>query len=429
MKNRFSQAFAPAVLVISIALAMAASAQEEVLFDFSGPNGYGPTGNLVADSKGNLYGTTGIGGNIESNCSAGCGVVFKLTPTTSGTWKETVLYSFTGETDGYDPYWLALDSTGNLYGITQIGGEPTEGTKGCIETGCGTLFRLSEKDGTVTYTLLHAFTGKTDGYHPAGVSVDTSGNVFVTVNAGAGESGYGVIYEMVGGKTGRTIYTFNNSTGAEPDGPALIDASGDLYGTTFAGGANGLGVVYELVPGSGGTWNESVLYSFATGDGGYEPSGNLAFDSSGNLYGAMSSGGASSYGVVFELAPNSEGSWTESVLYAFNGTTDGQSPTSGVVMDGAGNLYGTTQSGGDPTCNCGTLWGVSPSASGWSETTLQAFTGGADGSSPSQVLLDSDENLFGDALEGTVTSSCSEGCGLIYEFPGVGASVSESRIR
>jgi uncharacterized repeat protein (TIGR03803 family) len=162
---------------------------------------------------------------------------------------------------------------------------------------------------------------------------------------------------------------------------------------------------------------------FATGDGGYSPSGNLVFDSSGNLYGATFAGGASQSGGVFELTPGSP--WTETVLHASAGGTDGDSPAWGVAFDAAGNLFGTTTGSGDPTCGCGTVFELMPSLGGWNETTLYAFTGQADGKYPSSAtLLDSAGNLYGTtSFGGTVNSLCQSGCGVVYEFPGVGAAV------
>jgi len=429
MKNRFWQPFPTAALVVTLALASTAFASEKVLHSFTaGTGGNTPTTGLVSDAAGNLYGMTAGGGNVASNCPTGCGVVYKLTPSATGTWKEAILHRFNGGTEGWSPDGLALDAKGNIYGVNQLGGKPARGTKNCVTYGCGTLFRLSPNtSGGWTFTLLHAFTGVSDGINPTGVTVDAAGNVFAPARSG-GTNG-GMIFEMVGGTQGRTIYTFiGTANGNGPDGPVLIDAAGNLYGTTFDGGAGGLGVVYELTPSSSGKWTETILYSFTGGNDGSGPSGNLAFDSTGNLFGAADFNGAFNSGIVFELTPSSGGQWTKTTIYAFNGGADGETPRSGVVRDAAGNLFGTNAGGGNSTCYCGTVFELSPSSGGWSESTLYTFTGQADGGFPTlgPVLLDSSGNLYGATNSGgTVNSSCvlSPGCGVAYELPGVAAAL------
>jgi uncharacterized repeat protein (TIGR03803 family) len=426
-KNRFWQTFPAAALAITFALVTTAFASEKILYAFAGGTGGGnPTTGLVSDTAGNLYGMTSVGGNVESVCSLGCGVIFKLTPTNSGPWRETVLYSFTGGADGWSPAGLAIDAAGNLYGVNQLGGKPTVGTKICMTFGCGTLFRLSHNiNGGWTFHLLHAFTGESDGINPGSVTLDASGNVFVTAFPGV-QTSSGTIFEMVGGTQGTVIYNFiGTANGDEPDGPGVFDAAGNLYGTGAGGGANDLGVVYELTPSSSGQWTESVLHSFTGGNDGDLPQGNLAFDSSGNLFGSAGQNGAGKNGVIFELSPNSGGQWTETTIYAFTGGSDGDTPM-GVVRDADGNLFGTTGGSGDATCRCGTVFELTPSTGGWSEITLHDFTGQHDGKYPtsSAVLLDANGNLYGATIDGGIGScTFALGCGVVYELPGVGAAV------
>jgi len=184
------------------------------------------------------------------------------------------------------------------------------------------------------------------------------------------------------------LYSFNGkSSGNTPMGGLVADAAGNLYGTTAYGGANisqclwstkGCGTVFELSPNSSGGWTETVIYSFTGGNDGAFPEGNLIFDAKGNLYGVAARGGASYDGTVFELSPSSSG-WTETTLHTFTGEPDGDGPLGGLGMDAGGNLFGTTLYGGVDACNtlaCGTVFEVSPNSDGtWTETVIHAFTG------------------------------------------------------
>ena len=171
-----------------------------------------------------------------------------------------------------------------------------------------------------------------------------------------------------------------------PVGNLTWDAAGNLYGTTVYGGPRGLGVVFKLKPNPDGTWTTSILHSF-TGADGDTPSAGLIFDAAGNLYGTTVYGGPNAFGgVVFKLKPNPDGTWTESVLHGFTAGADGLEPSAGLIFDLAGNLYGTTEEGGDLTCNlgygCGVVFKLKPNPDGtWTEKVLHAFTG-ADGADP-----------------------------------------------
>jgi len=388
---------------------------ENVLYAFTGgSDGAYPQASL-AFYKGNLYGTTANGGDTGgSNCSAigGCGVVFELSPPSggSGPWTETVLYTFTGGSDGSVPYSdVIFDSNGNLYGTTTGGGIPPGCESNC---GFGVVYQLSPPaggSGPWTETLLYVFTGASDG--------DT------------------------------------------PQAGLIFDASGNLYGTTLNGGsrtcASGhlgpCGVVFELSPPSGGgvPWNEFVLYTFKGSSDGANPWAGVTFDSNEkNLYGTTSHGGNMSgstcsptygCGVVFELSPPSGGGgpWTETVPYTFTGQSDGGYPEAGVIFDPTGNLYGTTSLGGNiagTNCSpsgCGLVFKLTPPKSGsgpWSETPLYAFNGGSDGGFPFAGLLsDAVFDLFGTASGGgdTSGSNCTGagGCGVVFELSAPGAPV------
>jgi uncharacterized repeat protein (TIGR03803 family) len=339
-----------------------------------------PQGNLTFDAAGNLYGTTEDGGSAKCD---GCGAVWKLARNAKGAWTVTILHAFTG-VDGANPLaGLIFDLAGNLYGTTAGGGD-----LGCHKPyGCGVVFKLAPKpDGTWTESVLHSFTGA-DGWEPdAGLIVDATGNLYgETLFGGADDSG--VAFKLApsadGTWTESVLHSFTG--GADGDGPGaglILDVTGNLYGTTYYGGSDVHGVVFKLKPNPDGTWTESVLHSF-TGADGSEPQAGLTLDAAGDLYGTTTFGGACAFspsgcGVVFKLAPNADGAWTESALYSFTGGADGTYPRAGLIFDAAGNLYGTTLFGGDSTAcgfGCGVVFKLLPSSSGWSETVLHTFIG------------------------------------------------------
>jgi uncharacterized repeat protein (TIGR03803 family) len=206
------------------------------------------------------------------------------------------------------------------------------------------------------------------------------------------------------------IHSFSGSDGASPFAPLAVDAAGNLYGTAPYGGSYKNGLVFELSPGSGGSWTDTVLYSFTGKQDGGDPLAGLLLDSSGNLYGtnnAFHSNGGS--GAVFKLAPNSDGTWTESTLHTFSKAGDGSDPRSGLVQDAAGNLYGTTYVGGAK--GAGTVYRLSPnSQGGWIEHILYSFTGGKDGNGViGGVILDSAGHVFGNTAVGG-----SSGDGVVF---------------
>ena len=285
---------------------------------------------------------------------------------------ETVLYSFGSGTDAaYPEAGLVFDAHGNLYGTTYSGGAH----------GKGTVFELSPGNGGWTETVLHSFPhDSSDGYYPyASLIVDVVGNLYGTTTRG-GAYGYGMVFELSPGSGGswtETVlhnFAYNGADGIYPFAGLIFDAAGNLYGTTYGGGPHGHGTVFELSPGSGG-WTEAVLHSFNNnGSDGYDPDASLVFDGDGNLYGTTYSGGALGKGTVFELS-SGHGGWTETVLHSFpHDSTDGYNPFAGLIVDGAGNLYGTTVYGGS-TGNWGTVFELSPGGSGgsWTETVLQNF--------------------------------------------------------
>jgi uncharacterized repeat protein (TIGR03803 family) len=340
---------------------------ETVLYSFTaGADGGYPYAGVTQDSAGNLYGTTQLGG------SAGAGVVFKL----DLLGNETVLYNFTGGTDGANPFGVILDSAGNLYGTTQSGGS----------VGAGVVFKL---DTAGHQTVLHSFTGGLDGGYPylGAVTFDSAGNLY-GVTSGGGNAGVGVLYKLDQAGHETVVFGFPETDGNNPQAGVIQDSAGNLYGTTTGGGTNGAGIVYKL----DSRGRETFLYTFTGGADGGNPLGGVIQDSAGNLYGTTEFGGSAGKGVVFKLDPAGH----QTVLYSFTGGGDGAFPYTGqLLMDSAGNLYGTTLNGG--SAGKGMVFKIDPMGQ---ESVLHSFTG-PDGAFPySGVIMDSTGNLYGTTSQG-----------------------------
>jgi uncharacterized repeat protein (TIGR03803 family) len=335
-----------------------ASAQEKVLFSFSYAEGAEPSTSLLLDSKGDLFGTTKTGG------PHGQGDVFELVHEPNGSWTFKIIHAFgtpmTGTVDGDQPEsGLIADAKGNLYGTTYAGGKYRGGT----------VFELTEKNGIWSEKIL---------YHFGAIAND----------------------------------------GIAPMGGLLRDSAGNLYGTASFGGKYLVGgTVFELIPKASGEWTEKILHNFGLGPDGVGPVGNLARDAKGNLYGATISAGETGAGDVFELSPVA-GSWKETILYPFGILpADPRNPMGGVVLDGKGNLYGTSQFGGlSPAYpGNGTVFELIPAAiAPWDEKILHRFTlARTDGSSPmSNLIFDNEGNLYGT----TATGGPNKGDGTVFEF-------------
>ena len=328
------------------------TATQTVLYSFTGGNdGSAPSGGLLMDSAGALYGTTSQGG------ANGYGVVFKLTPPAQGAtaWTQTTLFSFANGPDGATPLGtLVQDSAGALYGTTAAGGT----------SGFGVVFRLAQpkgKGGVWHETVLHQFRGRNDGGAPvAGLAIDSAGILYGST-PGYGDHGFGVAFSVSPPPAGKKawkqtiLHAFTNGRdGSYPQGSFILDQAGALYGTTSNTGADatGLGLVFKLEPRKtgGAKWHERVLFNFESFESSAaHPMGPLAMDSAGALYGTSVAGGAGQMGVLYKLVPPAKGPgmWTESEPDAFTGNGfDGAQPMSGVVVDPAGTLYGTTYIGG-----------------------------------------------------------------------------------
>lgn len=348
-----------------------------ILHQFTGGlDGGSPFAGLTLDSAGNLYGTTAFGGNCPS--AFGCGVVYELSPTTSGPWTETVLYSFQSGNDGGLPEsQMVFDPEGNLYGTALGGGSGFCG----LGAPCGVVFELSPTEsGPWTETVIYSFSSLSDGMEPQGPLVrDAHGNLFGTTPLGGSTDnicgypyyGCGTVFEIspsASGWTKTTLYTFMGAAdGAQPQAGVILDSAGHLYGTAQQGG-NGCGVAFELGSNSSGAWTEHVIATFhlnASGNPGCLPTGSLTFDAAGNLYGTTAEGGVREGGVVFKLSKSSATKWNETELYAFNGDSGGAGPRSNVVVNTTGDLFGTTIGGGklsDKYCSgtCGLVFELKP---------------------------------------------------------------------
>ncbi len=325
----------------------------------------------------------------------------------SATAAETLLHAFAGGSDGALPLsGLTSDSVGNLYGTTQTGGANCD---------CGTVFKIAPGG---SESVLYAFQAGKDGVWPwGGLAMDNSGNLYGTTEGGGGACGCGTIFELAPNGTETVLYAFRSGNdGEQPAGNLIRDQEGNLYGATRASGIyNGncinysCGTVFKLA--ADGT--ETVLYFFQGGSDGDLPADGVIADVSGNLYGTTVFGGSGGAGTVFKLASNG----TETILYSFKGGNDGSAPEAGVIMDKSGNLYGTTATGGP--FGGGTVYKLNPNGN---ETVLYAFRGGSDGSWPhSDLVRDKAGNLYGTTQYGGGTTKCHQhirylGCGSVFKL-------------
>lgn len=389
------KAFGLALLCLSVLCVPVVQAQTlQVLHAFTGGSDGGyPEASITLDRAGNLYSTT-YGGRSNN-----FGTVYELMRHDSS-WIFKTLYNFRGQNDGEDPEApVVFGPDGTLYGTTLYGGNT------CFSSYCGTVYNLRPPPracGNVlcpwNETAVYWFGGNQlhDGYHPGTgpLVFDSAGNIYGTTQDG-GLTGNGIVFELSGtqGGWGETIlYNFPGEGGiANPQAGVTLDSAGNLYGTAMGPSH---GAVYELVR-NGQQWNEQTLYSFQGGNDGNDPEGGVIFDSAGNLYGTTA--GVNAPATVFELSPQSDGTWLETVLHVFSSSVG---PKTNLAMDSAGNLYGTTQGlgGGD---QFGMVFKLSLVNGSWSFSTVYQFTNGTDGSYPvGGVTVDSAGNLYGTCVEG-----------------------------
>ena len=403
--SQFVRSLLAIIAPVGLLAGAAFASSTQVIYSFAGGNdGEYLDTDLVMDKGGNLYGSTVQGGDF------GSGTVFQLAPSAGG-WTHTVLYSFTGGADGGEPYkGVTLDPQGNLYGTTVTGGS------GSCEGGCGVVFKLTKSGSNWTQNVLHAFTGGNDGSGPgSGLAFDSHGNLYGMTPTG-GAYGLGVVYQLHPEAAGTWklnvlhAFTGGNDGSSASAGRLIFDAAGNIYGVTTVGGAHGDGVVFELTY-LQGAWRLLPLYAFRDQPDGALPYGGLIFDKAGNLYGTTYYAGANDVGTVYKLT-HANGAWRETVLYSFKGGTDGSSPISTLVMDEAGYLYGTTSDGGT-SCACGVIFKLAHNASGgWTETVPYRFPGAPGAGFAYNGMVAGPSGVF----YGATTLGGTTNDGTIYEF-------------
>ena len=318
--------------------------------------------------------------NVLSSCIAFLAalLLLSLVATPAHAQAFNLLYSFRGGADGSVPYGtMARDSQGNLYGATNQGGS----------SNVGTVFEL---DSAGNESILETFNFTNGAYPLAGLMINGSGNLFGTTSEG-GAAGRGTVFEIHSTQN-RLVHTFaaSPSDGGLPEAGVIRDSAGNLYGTTVSGGTSFFGTVFKLDPAG----NLTILHNFTGGTDGRNPAGKLVMDSAGNLYGTTWGGGSSNLGIVFKVDP----SGNETILHNFAGSPrDGQSPYAGLVLDPAGNLYGTTYIGG--STGFGTLFKIDTAGN---ETVVHNFVGGStDGHYPAaDLLIAPTGDLYGVASQG-----------------------------
>jgi uncharacterized repeat protein (TIGR03803 family) len=394
---------------ITLAFALPVVAQTGTVlynFDENHKNPAYPRAGLISDKAGNFYGTTTGGGTGDG------GSVFEMRKKTGGGWSAMVLHSFFPPRYGADLISsLIMDSAGNLYGTTELGGA----------TNNGTVFEMvRQPGGGWIEKTLHSFSS-TEGHTPiAGVIMDSAGNLYgTTVYGGSGTgclltgASCGTVVELSpqsdGTWTETILHNFANdgTDGVNPYFGLVFDGSGNIFGTTYYGGANNEGTVFELSPATGGGWTEQVIHSFGVGDDGGNAEAVTFFN--GNLYGVTSNGGTGK-GNVYELKPSAGGGWTEQLLWQFGGSNAPDDPSSPLTFDAAGNIYGVTEAGG--TGLNGTVFKLTHSGGTWSATTLYNFSSDStDGANPvGGLVLDTQGNLYGVTIYGGANHA-----GVVFE--------------
>jgi uncharacterized repeat protein (TIGR03803 family) len=339
---------------------------EKTIYSFNvAPDGELPYAGLVRDTKGNFYGATIAGG------SSGMGIVFKV----SSAGKETILHNFSGGSGGDLPYGtLVRDAKGNLYGTTAKGGASNQGT----------IYKITASG---KETVMHSFGKGSDGAVPfGGMLQDAKGNLYGTTTQG-GKSKIGTVFTVSAAGKEKVIFNFNGTNGEVPDDGLIQDAAGNLYGTTIGGGATGAGTVFRVTLAGKG----KVLYNFKGGTDGAAPYGGLVMDASGNLYGTTSETVKAGTGTVFKVTPSGK----ETVLYSFSGGKDGGMPIGTLVLDAKGNLYGTTFSGG---LGYGIVFELT--AAGTEKILHTFTGGADGSVAWAGMIMDTKGNLYGTTIEG-----------------------------
>lgn len=424
------------VLVLLTVIGATAGAQTfRVIHKFT-PQASVPLDGLTADSAGNLYGTTSSGGSFSGQCFTfgnGCGTVFRLALHNSS-WIYTSIYNFQWGDDGAIPYAAPVfGPDGSLYGTTYYGG----GSANCTsDYGCGTVYELlppaSDCQGVLCYwseKVLYAFAVETiwDGENPeARVNFDSAGNLYGTTYNGGNNMpfgpNYGTVYELTPsqGSWNETIlrtflggYLFGDIS--EPFSGVILDRSGNVYGTgdgSECGLRQGCGAVYELRPGQG-TWTYQFIHQFNWPGDGLSPAGAPIWDAAGNMYGSTDGNGLSGNNgpSVWKLSPTPNG-WTETILHAWSLGAEGGRGS--LTMDADGNVYGVQS---DFWQGPGSVFKLTNNNGVWVYTTLHQFSG-EDGEYPNgSLVVDGNGNIFGTTTYGgLVTPECYYGCGVVFEI-------------
>ena len=423
------------VSVIVLPCSAANNPKLTTLYSFTdlGDSGF-PEAGLWLASNGSLFGTTSSG-------ETGWGSVFQMIPVKGGTWTEKTLYSFTGGADGANPIAdLVLSKSNVLYGTTYSGGAH----------GYGTVFQVAQVvGGAWAQKVLYSFAGGKDGENPAaGLAIASSGVLYGTTYNG-GTAGLGTVFQLIPSKTGWTeqvLYNFQGgSDGANPLADLFLSGNGALFGTTSQGGSVpstscteppcqpnvNWGTVFELTN-TGGTWTESLLYTFSGGTDGGTPESALIPGPNGVFYGSAFWGGnvnscpvgdfAQGCGTVYQVTPPTGGgtAWTETVLHAFSGVIpDGQHPYGNLALNSTGVLFGTTFAGGsnNDVCaeaytGCGTVFSIKETAGTWSKSNLSTFPGSPGGGNPNGLVLATGGTVYGTTILGGTTG----GYGTVFQM-------------
>jgi hypothetical protein len=392
---------------IFVALLLVASAwgqNAQVLVTFGGSRGEGEFG-LVADAAGNLYGA-GLGGPHDA------GTVFKLSQNSDGSWTQTLLHAFGGAADGsYPNGGLIIDHAGNLFGSTCLGGPSGAGIVYELSP---------QANGQYTESLIFALGyGQYCYPYGNTLAMDTAGNLY-GISGFGGYLREGQVFKLSPQGSGMwretILHNFGHNPSGEPDGinpmgGVTVDSAGNVYGTAYAGGTFGMGIVYKLAPVDGGLWKEIIIHNFEGPDGKY-PVAGVILDAAGNIYGIAQQGGKGNSGAVYQLTQGENGGWVRNVIHSFvNNGTDGAVPTDGLTIDAAGNLYGTTHGGG--AYGDGLAFELSANGDGtFSFNILQTFGDDLAGTHPyAGLTLDSAGNLYG-----TTTAGSAQGVGSAYKI-------------
>jgi uncharacterized repeat protein (TIGR03803 family) len=404
LRSLFLSALAAAVLAAQVASAQTFT----VLHNFTGGlDGSSPWGQLAMDPAGNFYTGTMEGGN-----DTGSGAAIKLKPI-SGSWLLQPLYDFNGGIgDGVQPQ-VVVAPNGAVFGSTQAGGL----------SNCGIVFQLRPSPTVPSTalarwneTIVHMFAGGSDGCNPFSAPIiDSAGNLYGTTADGGSNNDAGVVYELVrSGQsyTEQILHAFSGPDGAVPAAGLIADSSfTNFYGVTQVGGSSGYGTVFRLTN-TGSGWTETVLYNFHNSSDGQQPQAGLAMDASGNLYGSTGMGGNGGGGTVFELMP-SGGNYTFQVLYSLECNYPSCiGPYLGyMTLDSDGNLYGTTLNQGANTY--GSVFELTRSGGSYTFSDLHDFSLGSDdgGFPDGGVIRDAAGNLYGTAVDGGTY-----GNGIIYQI-------------